>query len=368
MNQLALEQEIDRLTRQVSRLTCQVDEYQLRMTELRRRSDIQDALNEILNISLMPISLAQQLEKILQLVLGIPWLALDQKGCVFLANEQGTALKMVAQHNLGEPLLNLCRQIKFGQCLCGQAAATQELIFRDRVDHDHAIHPEGMKPHGHYNMPIVADGKTLGVLNLYVREGHEPSDLEDEFLAVCGKAMASIIERKKIEERLHRLSYLDELTGIANRRSFMNHLARLIDDAHLQKRMFAVLFVDLDNFKLVNDRYGHEFGDRILTEAVGRIESCLRDTDFFARLGGDEFVVLLEMVACEDRALDIARQVIEAVSQPYCSMGDSLSISASIGVSLYPQHSEYSESLLKMADLALYQAKGRRGEAFLYQP
>ncbi|MEZ5529766.1 MAG: sensor domain-containing diguanylate cyclase [Porticoccaceae bacterium] len=361
MNQLTLEQEVCRLTRQI-------EEYQLRMTELKQRSDIQDALNEILNISLMPVSLEQQMEQILLLVLDIPWLSLDKKGCVFLSDEKGTRLNMVAHHNLGESLLGLCRQIRFGQCLCGRAAAAQELIFRDCVDHDHDIVPAGMKPHGHYNMPIVSHGRTLGVLNLYVRDGHQQSALEREFLAACGKAMASIIERKRIEEQLHRLSFLDELTGIANRRSFMNHLDQVIDESALHNRLFAVLFIDLDHFKGVNDLHGHEYGDQLLVEAAARIRESLRETDFVARLGGDEFVALLEMVPGEDKALDIARQLIRDVSQPYSIKGRLLSIGASIGVSLYPQHSKYSESLLRMADSALYQAKDKRGDAYLFQP
>lgn len=357
-----------RLEEEVSRLTQQIELYQQRMNELKQRSDIQDALNEILNISLMPISLAEQMEKILMLVLEIPWLALDKKGCVFLADESGATLKMVAHHNLNESLLGLCGQIKFGQCLCGRAAATQQLIFRDRVDHDHDIRPDGMKPHGHYNMPIISHGRTLGVLNLYVREGHEQSPLEKGFLTACGKAMASIIERKRIEEQLHKLSYMDELTGIANRRSFMQYLDQIIDDSYLNSRLFAVLFIDLDYFKAVNDNHGHEYGDQILVEAVARIKGCLRQTDFIARLGGDEFVAVLELVSGADKALDIARQIIKAVSEPYQLSGKTLTIGASVGISLYPDHSKYSESLLRMADTALYQAKDSRGEAVLYQP
>ncbi|TNF06581.1 MAG: GGDEF domain-containing protein [Gammaproteobacteria bacterium] len=361
MKQIKLEEEITRLTQQI-------EEYQLRMNELKQRSDIQDALNEILNISLMPVSLAEQMEKILVLVLDIPWLSLDKKGCVFLAGETGDSLKMVAHHNLNDSLLGLCSQIRFGQCLCGKAAATQELIFRDHVDHDHDIRPEGMRPHGHYNMPIVSHGKTLGVLNLYVREGHEQSQLEHGFLVACAKAMASIIERKRIEEQLHTLSYMDELTGIANRRSFMQHLDQIIDDAYLNSHMFAVLFIDLDYFKAVNDNHGHEYGDQVLVEAVDRIKACLRQTDFIARLGGDEFVAVLELVSGAEKALEVARQVISAVSQPYSLSGTVLNIGASVGVSLYPEHSKYSESLLRMADTALYQAKDSRGEAILYRP
>ncbi len=223
------------LKQEIVELNKQVETYQQGMVELKQRSDIQDTLNEMLNISLMQISLNDQMEKILLVVLSIPWLSLEEKGCVFLTDETGSGLKMVAYHNLGEPLLSMCGHIQFGQCLCGKAANAQELLFRNCIDHDHNIRPEGMQPHGHYNMPIVSKGKTLGVLNLYVKHGHHPTKLEQDFLGASAKAMASIIERKKIEEQLHKLSYMDELTGIANRRQFMNQLDEIIIESETDR-------------------------------------------------------------------------------------------------------------------------------------
>lgn len=324
------------------------------MIELQQRSDIQDALNEMLTISLMQISLNEQMERILILVLNIPWLALDKKGCVFLTDESGDGLKMVAFHNLGESLLSMCDYIQFGQCSCGKAALQKTLIFRDCIDHDHDIRPEGMQPHGHYNMPIISGDKTLGVLNLYVEHGHHQTKLEQDFLSASAKAMASIIERKKIEEQLHKLSYIDELTGIANRRQFMNHLDNVIVESAEHQRTFAILFIDLDHFKAVNDTYGHEYGDKLLIDATQRMQSCLRETDFVARLGGDEFIVLLEMISTAEKAMDISNVLIQSISLPYKINATSLSIGASIGISLYPQHDSHAEGLLKKADDALY--------------
>lgn len=359
--------ELHHLNREIAHLYQQIEDYKSGMVELKQRSDIQDTLNEMLNISLMPIALNEQMERILLLVLNIPWLSLDKKGCVFLTDEKGTGLKMVAFHNLGKSLLSMCDHIKFGQCLCGKAANEQQLIFRDCIDHDHNIRPEGMKPHGHYSMPIISDGKTLGVLNLYVNHGHIQTALEQEFLNATAKAMASIIERKKVEEKLHKLSYMDELTGIANRRQFMEHLDKVISDSQSHQRSFAVLFIDLDHFKAINDTYGHEYGDHILVEATQRMQSHLRETDLVARLGGDEFVILLEMISVPEKAIDIANELIESVSLPYEIKNKTLTIGSSIGVSLYPQHDHEAGGLLKKADRALYKAKEKRGNAILYQ-
>jgi len=351
------------LKQEIEQLTQQVQNYEQRLLELKHRSDIQDALNEMLNISLMPISLNEQMKKILLLVLNISWLSLDKKGCIFLTDESGHGLTMVAKHNLGSSLLKLCSHIRFGQCLCGKAAEEKQLIFRNCIDHDHNIEPEGMQPHGHYNMPILSNDKTLGVLNLYVKHGHIASDLEQDFLNATAAAMANIIERKQIEERLHELSHADELTGIANRRQFMKCLTQ---DVNQSDNVFAILFIDLDHFKTINDSHGHDHGDQILIDAVQRIETCLHGTDLLARLGGDEFVVLLKSVSEMDKVVEMAEEIIRTVSKPYEIKSKILSLGASIGISLYPQHDVHVEGLLKKADKALYRAKKNRGKAVFY--
>ncbi|MBL7004320.1 MAG: GGDEF domain-containing protein [Gammaproteobacteria bacterium] len=361
-----MKSEIAHLNKQVDKLKVKVKSYEKILVELKQRSDIQDTLNEILNISLMPISMNEQMEKILLIILSIDWLSLEEKGCVFLTDNTGHGLKMVAHHNLEESLLSLCDHIQFGQCLCGIAAQEQNLIFRDCIDKDHHIMPTGMNPHGHYNMPIISNGKTLGVLNLYVKHGHNSSNLEQNFLKSCSKAMASIIERKKIEEKLHKLSYLDELTGIPNRRQFMNYLDDVIKDAEKYQRIFSVLFIDLDKFKVVNDTCGHECGDKLLIEVSQRIQLSLRDTDVVARLGGDEFVVILEVVPTAEKAIEIANLLIQEISKPYSIDDHTPVIGASIGVSMFPEHDSHAEGILRKADKALYDAKENRGMAVIY--
>jgi diguanylate cyclase (GGDEF)-like protein len=190
--------------------------------------------------------------------------------------------------------------------------------------------------------------------------------LEQEFLIACNHAIASMIVRKRIEERLNDLSYKDELTGVANRRLFMIQLNDIIKLSQQHNQEFAVLFIDLDYFKAVNDNHNHEYGDLILIEATKRMKLCLRETDLIARLGGDEFVAILDTITPTNKAIEIANKLIKSISVPYQIKGKTLSISASIGISLYPTHDKEAQGLLKKSDLALYQAKEQRGTAILY--
>lgn len=363
-----METDVQQLHKTIADLKEQVNQHQVSLEQLQRRADIQIALNDILHISLLPVTLEEQLNRILRLVLEIPWLALEKMGCVFLLEEDGNHYDMIVQHNLSDSLLNTCQRVAPGQCLCGKAAQSQELLFKHCIDHDHENRPEGMSPHGHYVMPIVSKGKTLGILNLYVKHGHRQDLLESEFLEACGNIMAGIIERKLIERELHRLSYTDELTGVANRRSFMQKLTSSAHHSKQADRIMAILFLDLDYFKEVNDTHGHEYGDQLLIMASQRIQNCVRSNDIVARMGGDEFAILLEMVNMPQQAVEVADSIVASVAKPYQVKDKELSIGASVGISLYPVHGTNTEDLLKNADLALYSAKERRGQATLYNP
>ena len=118
---------------------------------------------------------------------------------------------------------------------------------------------------------------------------------------------------------------------------------------------------------MVNDTHGHEYGDGILVEATQRMLNCIRETDMVARLGGDEFVVILEMITSPQKAVDIAHKLIHSLSRPYGILDKTLSIGASIGISVFPEHGTISEVLLRNADAALYVAKENRGSAVLYK-
>jgi diguanylate cyclase (GGDEF)-like protein len=164
-------------------------------------------------------------------------------------------------------------------------------------------------------------------------------------------------------EKLRDRANHDELTGLPNRSLLYDRLGLAITRAHRQSSELALLFLDLDDFKTVNDRFGHESGDGLLTELARRVRSSVRAGDTVARFGGDEFVVLLDGVSGGGDAALVAAEVLEAVQAPYLLDGREVSIAASLGVSVYPVDGTSSDELLRCADAAMYREK--RGDARL---
>jgi diguanylate cyclase (GGDEF)-like protein/PAS domain S-box-containing protein len=169
--------------------------------------------------------------------------------------------------------------------------------------------------------------------------------------------MRDITERKLDEDRLDRMAYYDLLTSLPNRRLFQDRLNQAIARARRRKAKAAVLFVDLDRFKRINDTLGHDVGDLLLKEVAVRLAGCLRDVDTVSRLAGDEFVVLLTDIAEVGDITVAARRIIETLSGPYNMRGHELSVTTSMGISVYPSDGENGAVLLEKADLAMYRAK-----------
>lgn len=168
-----------------------------------------------------------------------------------------------------------------------------------------------------------------------------------------------ITERLRSEQQLTQLAMFDSLTGLPNRNQFHARLIDAMARARRTEHPIAVLLVDLDHFKNVNDTLGHAGGDELLCQVGRTMASTLRDTDLVARLSGDEFAVVLEGITLPDQAIDSAQRLIEVLSSPFKVNGTSVQIGASIGIAVSGAADETSESLLKNADLAMYQAKGR---------
>ncbi|MDO8680160.1 MAG: diguanylate cyclase [Acidobacteriota bacterium] len=155
---------------------------------------------------------------------------------------------------------------------------------------------------------------------------------------------------------LESLALTDPLTGLANRRLLVDRLSMEMVHARREQCGLALLYLDLDGFKEINNTLGHAAGDALLKMVAGRLESTIREGDTVARLGGDEFVILVRLSGA-DEAVQVAMKVIEAVSQPYVVEGQPASITVSAGIGLYPVHGEDADTLMKSADLALYEAK-----------
>ena len=179
-----------------------------------------------------------------------------------------------------------------------------------------------------------------------------------------------VTERKRAEEQIHHMAHHDALTGLPNRVLLLDRLGQALRQAARNKTTVSVIFIDLDNFKTVNDSLGHAAGDQLLKAIAERLVNALRDTDTVARLGGDEFVVL---VCDDDDGRSVAKSLLErlhsAISQPIVVNGHAFHIASSIGLSTYPQDASEPETLLMNADLAMYQAKAKgRDNCQAYDP
>jgi diguanylate cyclase (GGDEF)-like protein len=171
-----------------------------------------------------------------------------------------------------------------------------------------------------------------------------------------------ITDRKELEEQLSYQASHDFLTDLPNRKLFMNHLEKALARLERREEPIAVLFVDLDNFKNVNDSLGHEVGDQLLVAMAERLKRCIRPEDTVARLAGDEFVVLLEGVANLDDATHAGERITEASSAPFFLEGQEVFVSVSVGIATTTDASDKPNDLLRKADRALYEAK-QKGKA-----
>lgn len=175
-----------------------------------------------------------------------------------------------------------------------------------------------------------------------------------------------LTERMCYEEQLERQANHDALTGLANRNLLNDRLQQAIVRAERSACAVAVMLLDLDRFKLVNDSLGHPVGDELICEVARRLAACVRQGDTVARLGGDEFMVVLSELSAEDDAATIASKVLVAVAAPMRLSGHDLVVNGSLGVSLYPRDGAIAATLVKNADVAMYRAKELGGHRFQF--
>ena len=166
--------------------------------------------------------------------------------------------------------------------------------------------------------------------------------------------------------RVEYLAYHDGLTGLPNRSMFSKLLAQRISEARRYDKQLAVAFLDLDRFKQINDTLGHEAGDQLLVEVAARLQGCVRDSDTVARLGGDEFVVLLPEMEDGKQAIVVAQKILAVIGKAFTLIGHEFRVTASIGISVYPQDGQDEQTLTKNADIAMYQAKAEGKNNFQF--
>jgi len=173
-----------------------------------------------------------------------------------------------------------------------------------------------------------------------------------------------ISERKRAEGKLTQMALYDQLTGLPNRTNFFDKLEFSLSHARRNKSVLALLFIDLDGFKKINDTLGHSMGDQLLQEVAQRLRACIRESDTVARMGGDEFTIILNNLDDIESASSLAEKLINSINQPFTLDGKTCNVGASIGIAAYPYHAGSTNNLINAADSAMYQAKANGKNKF----
>lgn len=223
---------------------------------------------------------------------------------------------------------------------------------------------EGYQIKSCWSFPVIdVNLKPIGSFALSSMENRLPDEFQKKLLSVCAHLVSLICQREEHKEELWNLAHHDPLTGLPNRLFLDDQLEHSIKKAHRNESIIALMFFDLDNFKDINDSFGHEFGDKVLLKSMDYIKSCLREGDLVTRHGGDEFLILLENITDQLAVDTIAQKILDIFSSSLLIEGQKIKVSFSIGISFYPNDASDSQQLLKNADIAMYQAKkkGKNG-------
>ena len=273
-------------------------------------------------------------------------------------------------------------EIGLGVGSCGEAAFTgQRVVVEDIATHPNwAPYVELASSAGLgscWSQPILSSSRqVLGTFAIYHQSKHAPNETDIYIIEQSARLSSIAIERKKMEDEVRQLAFYDPLTTLPNRRLLNDRLKQALATSKRKELYGALLFLDLDNFKPLNDEYGHDYGDLLLKEAARRIANCVREVDTAARFGGDEFVVVLsELLAGKaesaTQAITVAEKIRSALAKPYllsiqregcAEVSVEHRCTSSIGLVLFKGMENLEVDIVKWADLAMYQAKAAGGD------
>jgi diguanylate cyclase (GGDEF)-like protein/PAS domain S-box-containing protein len=220
--------------------------------------------------------------------------------------------------------------------------------------------------HGAFGFPLLGGNEVLGVMEFFHRDVREPDEMLIQIAHSIGSQIGQYMVRMQAEEAVKFVAMHDALTGLPNRVMFHQRLSHALAQARRYERRLAVLFIDLDRFKIINDTLGHESGDALLREVAKRLSDNLRASDTVARLGGDEFVVLVEQAGETQDLAGVAQKLIAALTAGFPLHEEEYHVTASIGISAFPDDGDDVQTLLKNADIAMYRAKEQGRNAFRF--
>ncbi len=231
--------------------------------------------------------------------------------------------------------------------------------------------PEALKAglRSAFAFPILVGDGFYGVMEFLGREPCQPEPELMQVMHIVGGQIGQFIARKQAEANLQFFASHDPLTGLFNRNIFNERLQQALAQAGRFERSLSLLFIDLDGFKHINDTLGHNAGDALLADLATRLRTTLREGDVIGRMGGDEFVVLIEEFAGATQVAEVAKKLLETVNRPFVLQGRECQLTASIGISIYPDDGKDAQTLLKSADIAMYLVKQQGKNSFrFYSP
>ncbi|MEO6226871.1 MAG: EAL domain-containing protein [Thermomonas sp.] len=247
---------------------------------------------------------------------------------------------------------------------CGTAMYTRQTVIVEDIATDplwdeyrDLALPHGLRACWSVPIPPSNRGEVLGSVAVYRDQPSRPSARDLEFMGMATRLAAVAIEHRLLTDQLSHQAQHDALTGLPNRLLFHDRLDQALAQAERKKLQVAVLYMDLDRFKNINDMLGHASGDALLRQACSRLQSCIRKTDTLARLGGDEFTVVLSELNDPQDAMRVATKLIEAMRAPFHVDQHELFVTLSLGISIYPDDGLESDTLIANADAAMYRAK-----------
>lgn len=314
----------------------------------RRENQELETLMEVSRLIQSTTNREEALQKVLDLIRQvIPY----ENGTLFILNRASGQLVVGAVHGEHVDLIGGVA-FDFGYGFSSWVAKQQKPILLNELHR--TSRTSGPEVGSFLSVPLVVQQELIGVLNLSHPGNQAFTEDHLRLLTLIAAQAAAILQRVLMYEEMARLAITDELTGLYNRRHFLERMKDEVARAKRYGQPFSILFMDLDNFKRINDSFGHSLGDRILADLGKLLQSWARESDMLARVGGEEFVAFLPM-ASPDHALAAAERLRVAVEGHSFPRRKRLTVS--VGVATYPSDADSVELLLKQADQALYQAK-----------
>lgn len=291
---------------------------------------------------------------------------------VWLLEKDQRTLTHFVGHNLLKAYADELGTVKIGPSVgaCGTAAFLNEVVTVQDIDRD-ALFTNYRSISGKYGLkacfasPIVSsDGIVVGTFGLYFDDVKQPKVEELDLLKTVSYLAGLAVERERHDENIRFLAQHDALTGLPNRTLFVNKLRLALQNAQEKNHVLALLFVDLDRFKTINDSMGHHVGDRLLQLVAERLQDCLKSTDILCRMGGDEFTLFRPHISGVDEAVSIAKRLLDSFNVAFNVGNHTFRVTVSIGIAVSTVDVNHPQILMRNADMAMYDAKNKGKSTF----